>query len=263
MDFMPTKGIEYLLAIGYLALLVLLTRLATRMWSASPGRIRELAMAGATGPAPDEWFQVPEGILYHRGHTWARPGPSDTVRVGVDDFAYHFLGNPSSMMLPAVGTVLEQGTPGFHLRVDGHLIDMLSPVDGEVIAVNDDVAEAPQKASADPYDEGWLIEVRPRGAQRSLKNLLPHSLARSWMKETSDRISGMMGRELGVVMQDGGLPIYGFGRHIGGDRWHALAAELFLTDWRSDPGIDPLDAADGPPKPVAGAGGISSTGVES
>ncbi len=235
MDFMPTKGIEYILAIGYLALLVPLTRLAARIWSASPARVRG-AVAGAADSAPVEWFRLPEGFFYHRGHTWARPDEADTVRVGVDDFAYHFLGSPSAVMLPAEGTVLEQGKPGFHLRVDGHVIDMLSPVDGVVVGINDDAAEAPQTASADPYGKGWLLEVRPREAERSLKNLLPYSLARSWMKETSDRISGLMGRELGVVMQDGGLPIYGFGRHIGGDRWHALAAELFLTDWRSAPG---------------------------
>jgi glycine cleavage system H lipoate-binding protein len=225
MDFLPTKGIEYLLAIGYLLLLV-------PCWWFFAGRTGEPelapAAASAAGRSPG-WFRVPSGYHFHRGHTWARPDESGLLRVGMDDFARLFLGRPKALLLPAVGERLEQGENGWRVDVGGHEVPLLSPVKGEVAEVNEEALANPDLVQQDPYGRGWLMKIRTSGPAAGLKNLLPASLARPWMDATSRRLGTMMGADLGVVLQDGGALVSGIARELGGEDWPRLAAEMLLT----------------------------------
>lgn len=225
MDFMPTKGAEYLIILAYLALLVpfwfLLSRLGMR-----PSPVR----AGRTSTATDSpWFMLPEGFHFHRGHTWARPDGDGFLRVGMDDFAQRLLGTPDAFVLPEVGTRLAGGERGWTARVEGHDVELLSPIEGVVTEVNPAVRDAPETVTRDPYGEGWLLKLKTERPGRALKNLMPYDLARAWMSEAAERVSRLAGPELGVVLQDGGRPVSGFVRSLGGDRWPELAAELLLS----------------------------------
>ncbi len=115
------------------------------------------------------------------------------------------------------------------MRVDGRTVPLLSPVRGEVVAVNQDAVRSPGVVCEDPYGRGWLLKVRVAPSTTALKNLLPSRLARVWTEETAARLNALTGRDLGLVLQDGGLPASGFGRHVAGERWQEVAAELLLT----------------------------------
>jgi glycine cleavage system H lipoate-binding protein len=224
MDFLPTKGLEYLLAIGYLLLLAPFWYFAVRGRRAKP----EPALAAAGHAARHGWFRVPDGFLFHRGHTWARPDEGGLVRVGMDDFARLFLGRPQAFTLPAVGATLRQGETGWRVKVDGHDVAMLSPVQGEVAEVNAEALTDPSVVQSDPYSRGWLLKIRaPKSS--GVRNLLPARLARTWMDDTSQRISAMMAPDLGMVLQDGGELVSGIAKELAGDEWPQLAAEMFLT----------------------------------
>lgn len=227
MDIFATKGIEYLLVIAYLLLLV-------PFW----WLLRWIAPAPVPVPAPRrrsrstgmaDWFRIPEGFHFHRGHTWARPEGGGVFRVGMDDFAHKLLGAPDALLLPALGERVEQGEPGWRLEVDGHTLKLLSPVGGEVVAVNEDAARSPRSMAGDPYGRGWLLKVRAGGGAAVLKNLLPARLARAWTEEAAERVGAWMGGGLGVVLQDGGVAVSGFGRQTGDGNWHEVAAELLMT----------------------------------
>src|SRR3990170_7100744 len=90
MDFLPTKGVEYLLVLGYLALLVpfwwFFFGQASSRVPASARVARRLA------PSPAEMFRVPEGVMFHAGHAWARPEEAGVMTVGLDDFAQQLMG---------------------------------------------------------------------------------------------------------------------------------------------------------------------------
>ncbi len=223
MDFLPTKGIEYLLAISYLLLLVP----AWWFFVARKGT-PELAPAGA-GRAPG-WFRVPSGYHFHRGHTWARPDEDGLLRVGMDDFARLLLGQPQALNLPAVGDRLEQGEKGWSVRVGDHNVSLLSPAQGEVAEINEAAVANPDLMQQDPYGRGWLMKIRTPNPATGLKNLLPAKLARRWMDQTSQQLGTMMGADVGEVLQDGGVVVSGIARELGGDDWPRLAAELLLTD---------------------------------
>ena len=234
MDFLPTKGIEYLMVIGYLLMLI-------PFWFVLQGGRRRQPAAVAARVAPlaevaqglRAWFRVPEGVHFHQGHTWAVPEGGGVFRVGLDDFAQRLIGPPDRLRLPAVGAALEEGERGWSLGLGDRTVDMLSPVEGEVVALNAEAIENPALVSDDPYGRGWLMKVKAPRPNAALKNLLPWRLARAWMEDATDRLSAAMspplGVELGRVLQDGGIPVAGLARQIDPEHWDRLVAELLLT----------------------------------
>lgn len=226
MDFLPTKGIEYLLAVSYLLLLVPFWWFFIRRAGDAPKTAPASAPERGRGPG---WFRVPGGFHFHRGHTWVQPDDDGLLRVGMDDFARLFLGRPKTFALPAVGDRLEQGRIGWSVQVDGHDVPLLSPADGDVVEVNEAALADPDLVQRDPYGSGWLLKVRAPRSNAWLKNLLPAGLARMWMDDTSRRLSDLMAPELGVVLQDGGVLVSGIARELAGDQWPELAAEMLLT----------------------------------
>src|SRR5659263_392924 len=209
-DIYSTKGIEYLIAavffFGFLAL-------QGYILTAAPGRGKSREWHAGL-PA---WFRVPEGYGFHQGHTWMkadimRPNRQRLVKVGLDDFAQKLIGKVDAVELPAVGTRLAQGDKGWSLMVDSVPIPMLSPVDGEVVAVNQEVLRSPEILSRDPYGAGWLLEVKSDRIAADTRNLLSGKVARVWMETSLANLHPVRHEALGPVLQDGGLPLDGIAR---------------------------------------------------
>jgi hypothetical protein len=114
--------------------------------------------------------------------------------------------------------------------VDSERIPMLSPVAGEVVEVNREVLRSPEILRQDPYGKGWLLKVKSSGIASSTRNLLSGKLARAWMENALDKLHPIHGESLGPVLQDGGLPVEGIARILGGDQWVELAKRHLLTE---------------------------------
>ncbi|MEW6749625.1 MAG: glycine cleavage system protein H [Candidatus Latescibacterota bacterium] len=222
-DLFATKGAEYLLVLGFLALLVFYWRVLNR--PARPAQIpAPVPAAGGAG-----WFEVRNGVFYHPGHTWAMPLQGSTVRIGLDDFAQKLLGTPERVSLPQPGTALGQGEQALNLTIGSRAIPLLSPVDGEVVAVNEEVVRSPELVNRDPYGQGWLVEVRGPRVKANLKGLLSGRLALSWMEATAEGLRRRISGELGLAMQDGGVPVSGMAQSLSADHWEEVAADFLLT----------------------------------
>src|SRR5512139_1177437 len=136
-DIFATKGIEYIIVMVFLAGFIYFSRyLSHRAPVPAEGSGRPRSFV--------EYFRVPDGYLFHPGHTWLKAEGDPFVTVGMDDFAQKFLGKVDSLRLPGVGAKLAQGEKGWAVAVQEKTIPMLSPVDGEVVAVN-------QEAIRNPY----------------------------------------------------------------------------------------------------------------
>jgi hypothetical protein len=112
---------------------------------------------------------------------------------------------------------------------DGKSVDMLSPVDGTVVAVNDEVGRSPERLARDPYGEGWLMRVRVPRLGANMKQLFSGPLARRFTEDAFDRLQAMTIPDLGRVHQDGGLPVDGMARALRPADWDRLVREFFLT----------------------------------
>jgi glycine cleavage system H protein len=227
-DIYSTKGIEYLIAavffFGFLAL-------QRYIMTSAPGQEKTPEFRAGL-PA---WFRVPEGYGFHQGHTWMKvdlmsPDRQRLVKVGLDDFAQKLIGRVDAVELPAIGTRLTQGDKGWSLKVDSVAIPMLSPVDGEVVAVNQEVLRSPEILSRDPYGAGWLLKVKSDRIAADTRNLLSGKVARAWMETSLANLHPIPHDTLGPVLQDGGLPLDGIARVLGGDQWVDLAKAHLLTD---------------------------------
>ena len=101
----------------------------------------------------------PENFRYTKEHEWVRV-EGDTGTVGITMHAQRELGDIVYVDLPKQGTVLEQGKTMGSVESVKAVSDLYSPVSGEVIAVNETLAGAPEKLNADPHGEAWLVKIR-------------------------------------------------------------------------------------------------------
>lgn len=224
-DLFATKGLEYLLVLGFLAALILYWRLIARP---RPTPRPALASAGHLR-SPSGWFQLARERWYHPGHGWAQPDDAGLVTVGVDDFAQKLIGRANAIGLPPPGASVRQGESLSSFTVGDRAVEVLSPVDGEVVEVNLAALASPQLVNDDPYGRGWLVKVQPERLRANLRGLLRGKLARAWTASMEDTLRGRMSESLGLFLQDGGVPVAGIARSIDPERWDEVAREFLLS----------------------------------
>jgi glycine cleavage system H protein len=233
----PAKLQEYLLAISYLLLFIPFWKfvqggkgapaaakaVAAHHPAARPGR-----HAGARAPSPSAgWFQVPQGVHLHPGHTWARLEADGLVAVGADDFAHKLVGT-AQVALPRLGDHVSQGEPAFEIGDGEKSVPMLAPVDGTVVAVNAGAREG-KGGLQDPYGASWLFKVKAPRLTANLRQLMQDGPARRFMADAEGALALRLSPELGAVLQDGGVPVHGIARALSGDEWDETARQFFLT----------------------------------
>lgn len=228
-----TKGFEYLLILGFLALFTTFYLYFTSRRFEPATSIISRSFDGMV-----DWFRVPDNVLFHQGHTWVRPAESEPglLKVGIDDFAQKMAGPMGFRNNPTVGAFIRQGERGWSLQDGEKSVDMLAPVSGEVVEVNVSLlAELENDArkigalDSDPYGNGWILKVKPENFERERKGLLSGALARKWMEQVVGHLRSKINPELGAVMQDGGVPVSGMAKNINAEEWDLLLKEFFLN----------------------------------
>jgi glycine cleavage system H protein len=104
----------------------------------------------------------PDDLLYHAEHDWARidPAQPDRATLGVTWYAQDALGEVVFCEPPAVGGTLTQDEPYAEVESVKAVSDVIAPLSGEIVEVNEALVEEPEKINDDPYGEGWLVKVR-------------------------------------------------------------------------------------------------------
>jgi glycine cleavage system H lipoate-binding protein len=175
-------------------------------------------------------FLAPSDVNFHPGHAWARVEDGDIVTVGIDDFAAKLLGSVDSISLPKTGSKVRQGSLGWLFKADSRVIHMISPVEGEVVAINQAVADSPNAAFEDPYGNGWLFKVKSSNLTPSLKNMVPSAMISSWFENLRESLANrQLDPALSPLYADGGEPIGGIAKTVDPEKWDDLAREFFLT----------------------------------
>jgi|ERR1035437_8791551 glycine cleavage system H protein len=101
----------------------------------------------------------PEDLLYHPEHDWARID-GDTATMGITWYAQDSLGEVVFFDPPAVGTVLSKDASYAEVESVKAVSDVIAPLSGEIIEVNDALPDNPAMINEDPYGEGWLVKIR-------------------------------------------------------------------------------------------------------
>lgn len=225
----PAKLAEYVLGIGYMLAFIGWWRFVNGGKRAEAVlHVGAEAPAGAEALSPSQWFTVPDGVWLHPGHTWARATDDGLVAIGLDEFAQKLVGPVAKVALPRPGAPVAQGVPAIALGAEGKSVPLLSPVDGVVAEVNEEVAADPSLLS-EPYAGGWLFKVRPARLQANARQLLSGAPARRWLEEAAEALAAKASPELGRVLQDGGAPVSGIAQELEPEKWDEVAREFFLT----------------------------------
>ena len=100
----------------------------------------------------------PDDLKYHREHDWARIDGSEAT-LGITWFAQDSLGELVHFEAPAVGETVAMDQSYGEVESVKAVSDLISPLSGEVLEVNEKVVDAPETVNDDPYGEGWLIRI--------------------------------------------------------------------------------------------------------
>ncbi len=101
----------------------------------------------------------PEGLLYHPDHDWARID-GDVATFGVTWFAQDALGEVVFFDPPAVGTNVVKDESYAEVESVKAVSDVIAPLSGEIVEVNEALGDDPEAINNDPYESGWMVKVR-------------------------------------------------------------------------------------------------------
>jgi glycine cleavage system H protein len=104
----------------------------------------------------------PEDLLYHPEHDWARidAAEPELATLGITWYAQDSLGEVVFFDLPAVGSSVKKDAPYAEVESVKAVSDVIAPLSGEIVEVNDALSDNPQAINDDPYGAGWLVKVR-------------------------------------------------------------------------------------------------------
>ncbi len=108
----------------------------------------------------DQSANIPEDLHYTESHEWVRTEEDGTLTIGITDYAQSSLGDVVHLELPKVGATLEANQDAAVVESVKAASDIYSPVGGEIIAVNAELAQDPAQINADAY-AAWLFKIRP------------------------------------------------------------------------------------------------------
>jgi glycine cleavage system H protein len=124
---------------------------------------------------------------------------------------------------------VRQGQKIVAMHRDGREIDLVSPIEGIVVNVNDKLRLDPDLARKDPYGEGWLIAVNAPDVATSFRNLLNGNVARRWMEESAATLRSFSPGALAMVAQDGGVALDDLAADLPDAEFKMMTSALFLT----------------------------------
>jgi glycine cleavage system H protein len=101
----------------------------------------------------------PDDLRYHPEHDWARV-EGDTASFGITWYAQDTLGEVVFFDPPEVGATVAKDDAYAEVESVKAVSDVIAPLSGEVVEVNEALADAPERINEDPYGEGWLVKVR-------------------------------------------------------------------------------------------------------
>lgn len=180
-------------------------------------------------------WAVPAGVQLTAGHAWLRPLENATFRVGADALVAHALGVASNVSLPPVGEQIWAGQPLFKLQAGGRAVELSSPVNGRVVAVNPALMGRPGLVTEAPYGDGWVCAVQAEPPVGEKSPSLIGEKAAAWMQKEVQRLTEFLWVRfpsepaLGTTDLDGGLPAPGALAFLNDEAWAEFEREFLRS----------------------------------
>ncbi|HBN87583.1 MULTISPECIES: glycine cleavage system protein GcvH [Rheinheimera] len=103
---------------------------------------------------------IPKGLKYASSHEWARDDGNGIYTVGITEHAQGLLGDMVFVELPEVGDSVTQGDDCAVAESVKAASDIYAPLSGEIVEVNDALADSPELVNSSPYEDGWMFKIK-------------------------------------------------------------------------------------------------------
>jgi len=174
-------------------------------------------------------FEIPQGYCFHPGHTWLLKESADDARVGADTFVTNLMGKIDHIDICGVNRWVRQGQKLITLTSGSTSVDLLSPVEGVVTAINNDAFRDPSLITHDPYSNGWIAMVKSPDLAINQKNLVQGPMVAPWMQNNLTRLNAMLSELSPALAQDGGRPVSGLLTRLMPELRQKVVKEFFLS----------------------------------
>ncbi len=157
-------------------------------------RLEDLMRAkGISAEKRKELLLTPELLLYTPKHTWTQITPEGNIRVGVSDYAQRHLKGIVHVMTEPVGKEISKMEPFGVAETWMFMFDLYAPVSGKIVKINENLKNEPNKINEDPYDQGWIVEIKPNNSlvlEQELQSLLGAREYNRWVSKLEGRLHG-------------------------------------------------------------------------
>ena len=126
-------------------------------------------------------YEVPEGLYYSKEFSWIKI-EDDQVRMGITDYAQQQLREIVYAELPEAGTEVKQNEPYGTVESVKAVSDLVAAVSGTVEEVNSEAQSKPEILNESPFENGWLVIIKPSNLNAELPNLMNFDQAVEWHK---------------------------------------------------------------------------------
>jgi len=179
-------------------------------------------------------LRIPPGIFFAPSHTWLNLFPSGNVRIGADDFVLRMMKNPNMVFLKAPGMLVKKGEPLFELKEGSKKLTVHSPIDGEIITLNEELEKHPRMLKEELFSNGWTYTMKPH-RESELTQLMLGERSRAWIQQELGRLrdfiagSTQTGIPVPVLLQDGGIPVEGLLQDLSAGQCESFEKQFLLV----------------------------------
>ncbi len=131
-------------------------------------------------------YNIPEGLYYDENHFWVKANGSEIV-LGMDDFAQKMAGEIVFVQLPEEGKKVQKGKKLAKVESGKWLGKVNSPVDGELVAVNEELESNPGLINKDCYGAGWMYKIKAKDLAQLGDLIHGKEAIAKWMAEEIDK----------------------------------------------------------------------------
>ncbi|MBN2056381.1 glycine cleavage system protein GcvH [bacterium] len=133
-------------------------------------------------------YSFPDDLYYHKDHTWVRPAADGTVTIGMNEFYVKGAGDTTYIDLPFEGDEVSAGETIGKLQSVKWVGNLVAPLSGEILSVNEALEDDSTLVNTDPYGDGWILTMTPADLDGELAGLMHGSGLREWIEAEITRL---------------------------------------------------------------------------
>ena len=204
-NIFETKGIEYLAILAFFAILV-------PFWLLLNRRIKTKQAQRSSGTLNINSLKIPQGLFFSKYHIWSHLGVSGIARVGLDDLLLHMIGEVKFTGIKEQGERIKKGELIAKINHKGKMLNLYSPISGEILEANPVLNSNPGLLNEDPYVKGWMYKIKPVSWTADTYSYYLAEDATQFSRQELDKFKEFISTSIGKyspmpsmqILQDGG-----------------------------------------------------------